>query len=440
MKNEEKVDIHLTNESQDDLSPEALARQNYETALRYINIAEHMKQFEDQDRYYHRAIKYLRLSRPYIQVTPLLLDIRKKKFIARASGKISLYEEACHVRDTAKSPKDYYSAQVIFERIHKYEQNHPIPENRVSPELYARVSKCNDSEQQAEQCRLLAEAKTSAQKRRSLFASICFIAVVIALLIYSRTTSARLAIAGLTSALGDHESSWMFYQSAYNRNGDEKTFEKYMQQRYKAAADKEAEDNDKAAYHDYYVLAKHDYKDSAQRLLSLEQEHISDAEPGEKVTFANNKWLLLDKQGDKALLIKEKAIKNIPFQKKKGEATWEDSYVRSWLNTEYIEKNFLQAESSIIENTVLPVDENPSYGTKNKAETTDRVFLLSASEAAKYEDVLHKTKNCWWLRTPGASEGSMCFMYNDLTIMDYGYDCHTHTLLVKPAVWVSTAK
>ena len=42
-----------------------LAQQNYETALRYINIAEHMNKFEDQDKYYHRAIQYLKKAKPY---------------------------------------------------------------------------------------------------------------------------------------------------------------------------------------------------------------------------------------------------------------------------------------------------------------------------------------------------------------------------------------
>lgn len=52
MRNDEKIDIQLSAENNDDLSAEELAQQNYNTALRYINIAEHMKQFEDQDKYY----------------------------------------------------------------------------------------------------------------------------------------------------------------------------------------------------------------------------------------------------------------------------------------------------------------------------------------------------------------------------------------------------
>ena len=48
MRNDEKIDINLATEgTSENLSEEELAQQNYETALRYINIAEHMNKFED---------------------------------------------------------------------------------------------------------------------------------------------------------------------------------------------------------------------------------------------------------------------------------------------------------------------------------------------------------------------------------------------------------
>lgn len=69
MRNDEKIDINLaTEDTSENLSEEELAQQNYETALRYINIAEHMNKFEDQDKYYHRAIQYLKKAKPYKKV------------------------------------------------------------------------------------------------------------------------------------------------------------------------------------------------------------------------------------------------------------------------------------------------------------------------------------------------------------------------------------
>ena len=88
MRNDEKIDIQLQSETSDEnLTAEELAQQNYDTALRYINIAEHMKQYEDQDKYYHRAIKYLRLARPYIKVRPPAPGAPQKEICGPRGGK-----------------------------------------------------------------------------------------------------------------------------------------------------------------------------------------------------------------------------------------------------------------------------------------------------------------------------------------------------------------
>ena len=82
MRNDEKIDINLTiEETQDNLSEEELAQQDYETALRYINIAEHMNKFEDQGKYYHRAIQYLKKVKPYKDVRPLLRELKIKNHV-----------------------------------------------------------------------------------------------------------------------------------------------------------------------------------------------------------------------------------------------------------------------------------------------------------------------------------------------------------------------
>ena len=88
MRNDEKIDINLTTEeTQDTLSEEELAQQNYETALRYINIAEHMNKFEDQGKYYHRAIQYLKKVRPYKDVRPLIRELKKRSSTRAQKGK-----------------------------------------------------------------------------------------------------------------------------------------------------------------------------------------------------------------------------------------------------------------------------------------------------------------------------------------------------------------
>ena len=69
--------------------------------------------------------------------------------------------------------------------------------------------------------------------------------------------------------------------------------------------------------------------------------------------------------------------------------------------------------------------------------TKDKFFLLSCDEVAKYYDAIHETKTCWWLRTPGAAENSMSFVYKDKTVMDYGYEVTNTNITVKPAMWLN---
>ena len=51
-----------------------------------------MNKFEDQDKYYHRAIQYLKKTRPYMEVRPLMRELKKKKFNVQAEGKLKLYK------------------------------------------------------------------------------------------------------------------------------------------------------------------------------------------------------------------------------------------------------------------------------------------------------------------------------------------------------------
>lgn len=436
MKNDEKIDINLDIDSEGDLSEEEQAQKNYETALRYINIAEHMKQFEDQDKYYHRAIKYLRLSRPYYDVRDMIKELRAKKFAARAEGKITLYEEACKIRDKAKTPSDYYSAQTIFERIHRNELTRQIPENRVTPEVYQKVCQCADSEQQAIRCSELAAAKAAEQKRHSLFVSIAFIAAIAALLLFVRTTSFRNCLGSIYSLTGDDVGAWKAYYYVYERNNDEKAYDNYKMHRYQAALDEASNGDAATAMSDFKALAKLHYKDSEQQLLALEKHEIAKTELGEIVSFADMDWRVLEKKDGKALLVKDNSLADMAFQEGDGNCTWETSSIRIWLNSTFLTENFFHSEIDAIPQTEVITEPNPVYNTSGGNTTNDQVFLLSSQEVTKYHDLLHNTKTCWWLRTPGAAKGSMSFVYKDRTIMDYGYDCTMVKFNIKPAIWV----
>lgn len=438
MRNDEKIDINLTTEeTQDTLSEEELAQQNYETALRYINIAEHMNKFEDQGKYYHRAIQYLKKVRPYKDVRPLIRELKKKKFNTRAEGKIELYKEACHIRDKAKTPNDYYSAQTIFSRIYHYEQTHPLVEKWTEPSVYAEAVKCNDSEEQMKLCEKLADEKASQLKHHSLFVSCTFIVCMLALLFFTRTVSFRQCLAGIYSHTGNYEKTWQNYEIVYMKNKDISTHEKALAYRYKSAKQAMKNGNDDLAYRNYKALAKEDYKDSSSKFLSLEKEHVKNTTIGNKISFAYMDWRVLDKQNGKVLLLKDNSLGSIPFNETSKDVTWASSSVRKWLNEDFLKENFSTFEQDSILETNVKNLPNATYKTPAGEDTKDKLFLLSSEEVEQYKKGIHKTKTCWWLRTPGAAENSMSFVYKDKTIMDYGYEVTNTNITVKPAMWLN---
>ena len=438
MRNDEKIDINLTTEeTQDTLSEEELAQQNYETALRYINIAEHMNKFEDQDKYYHRAIQYLKKTRPYMEVRPLMRELKKKKFNVRAEGKLKLYKEACQIRDKAKTPNDYYSAQTIFSRIYYYEQRHPLVEKWTNPKLYAEANKCSDSKEQLELCEKLAEQKAIELKRHSLFVSCAFIVCILALLFFTRTVSFRQCLAGIYSHTGNYEKTWQNYEIVYMKNKDISAHEKALEYRYKSAKQAYKNGDENTAYNNYNALSKEDYKDSESKFVALEKARVKNTKIGEVIPFAHMDWRVLDKKDGKVLLLKDNALGSTPFDEKGQNVTWESSSVREWLNKDFLQESFTENERNSILETTVKNTPNATYKTPAGNNTKDKFFLLSCDEVAKYYDAIHETKSCWWLRTPGAAENSMSFVYKDKTVMDYGYEVTNTNITVKPAMWLN---
>ena len=475
----DKLDILLEEEvSSEDLTPEEQMQSDLETAERYINIAQHMNQFEDQDTYYSRAIKYTRKVRNYYRhvanddymdevFTTALNKLGYLKFTIRSEGKIQLYEEACAVRDKAKTPSDYYNAQTIFERIHRYELNHKIDERWVSPELFARTQECVDSEQQAEACKKMAEIKARQNKRRSLIASIIIIAGIAAFLSFTRTIHFRYWLGTAEAIIGDHQSAWQAYKYVYDRGRKnlygKDIYKLYIKNRYLAAKDAERIKETGRAIGNYRACADENYKDSEERLLALELDRLRNPEKygaglGMVIPFGNVDWRILDIEDDRVLLFKESAMKKdqVTLQRlffhdsDDDNVTWETSWLRHWLNDNdpsdgdngFLGEQFTPKEQERIIPTKLFRPDNTIYNVSGGNETVDKLFLMTAQEANYYKQMklIPKTKTCWWLRTPGRYPNSMVFVLPSRKIMYFGYDVSTVHFTVKPCMWVDISK
>jgi len=194
------------------------------------------------------------------------------------------------------------------------------------------------------------------------------------------------------------------------------------------------------------------------------------------------KWRVLGVSGDAALVISDVALDSQPYNANWEEVTWGTSGMRSWLNaygpsfnqpgTDFTDKSFKGAafssnERSAILTTDLVTPDNTAYGTEGGDNTTDRVFLLSETEAyytsyglvgaydtkdearrCKASDYAHAMGamrssesgldgNCyWWVRSPGQFVQSAAFVNYDGSVNRDGYRVYGGNIAVRPALTI----
>lgn len=174
-------------------------------------------------------------------------------------------------------------------------------------------------------------------------------------------------------------------------------------------------------------------------------------------------WLVLDRDGDHVLLLSRYGLDAQPYHTSYTSITWENCTLRTWLNKDFINRAFTEAEQAAI--LLTNVDNSSSqcysrWSTNGGNNTQDKVFLLSCAEANKYLNVTRGSRNniksrvaptayiesaktllvtrngdCfWWLRSPGDSQKYVS------TVAGLGFlEDEAATALficVRPALWV----
>ncbi len=165
-------------------------------------------------------------------------------------------------------------------------------------------------------------------------------------------------------------------------------------------------------------------------------------------------WTVLKNRDGQLTAISKYGLMALPFHETQGSITWEDSSLRSWLNTEFYETAFTEQEKSLITAVPLMNTENPYYGTGSSGATEDLVFLLSEKEAEQltpdirigYPTVSGKSSgistddsgHCeWWLRTSGITEGTACRVSKSGDADAIGTRVDSEFLAVRPCIVIS---
>lgn len=181
-------------------------------------------------------------------------------------------------------------------------------------------------------------------------------------------------------------------------------------------------------------------------------------------------WLVLARDGDKALLISRYGLDAQPYNTDYTSVTWETCTLRTWLNGTFYNKAFSSAEQAAILTTDVDNSKNQCYSgwsTNGGKNTQDKVLLLSYAEANKYFGVTYNNssntksrvaptayaiaqgtgKNSssktadgidagWWrLRSPGVSQYDAAYVSTDGSL--YANRVNVGSGSVRPALWVN---
>ncbi len=182
-------------------------------------------------------------------------------------------------------------------------------------------------------------------------------------------------------------------------------------------------------------------------------------------------WLVLARDGNKALLISRYGLDAQPYNEEQTNVTWAECTLRTWLNDTFMNKAFTANEQTGILLTNVYNSSSQGYSgwsTSGGNNTQDKIFLLSYAEAKQYMDVtyddnknmksrvaptayakkqgVHTSGNYktadgdesgwwWWLRSSGRIQSNAALVYFDGSLtyyyVTYGSAC------VRPALWVN---
>ena len=166
-------------------------------------------------------------------------------------------------------------------------------------------------------------------------------------------------------------------------------------------------------------------------------------------------WRVLAVENGRALLITDKLIDAMPYNKENSKVTWETCTLRKWMNSDLISKAFNSSEQAQIATVTNQNPNNPEYGTKGGNATQDRIFALSIDEAKKYfssdsdrkaytTDYAHKKgydqkdrSEWWWLRSPGSFSNYAAHVRSSGFIDQFGLYVHIDKVAVRPAFWLN---
>ena len=177
------------------------------------------------------------------------------------------------------------------------------------------------------------------------------------------------------------------------------------------------------------------------------------------------RWIVLEERDGKRLLFAKDLLDQHRYNTKYGLITWEDCELRTWLNHDFLDTAFTEAEQAAILLTDVDnshAQDDPSFRTTSGNDTQDIMFLISYAEAKKYfpdnesrrsaptdyaisrgvkferaYEIDGRPCGMWWTRSAGNAQWRVSFSYF-WGKLNYTYATKP-VVGVRPMLWADTA-
>lgn len=380
----------------------------YQKLINLMKCFEYMTDFKQKSNFYKQtAMQFRELlnykdSKLYVDLCMQLAKKSKKDY------KKSTYDEAMLMKSKAYSANDYKAASDLFRKIPGYK----------------------DADALAMECDATGSTIMNKKLKKLWTRNIVIVLFVIALIFLPRTAHARYYMANTYMHVGSYPSAI----ERYKKLGAYKDSEERLKESHYLNATKEVENmNYKAAAKEYAAIGN--YKDSERQLVLAQQNLIKSSKLGGKIKIGKYDWIILEVADDKAFLMKNTSINEMPFASEAIETTWENSALREWLNSDFYDNSFSDAEKANVALTEVKNSDNVIYNTSGGNDTSDFIFIFSIQEAKDYSYLFPDFKTNTWLRSPGAYPNTAAFLSENGMVMEYGYIVTSNDFKIRPVMW-----
>ena len=175
-------------------------------------------------------------------------------------------------------------------------------------------------------------------------------------------------------------------------------------------------------------------------------------------------WIILDDNTYNEILISRYILACQPYHNEFIDTTWNESWLRYWLNYVFIKLAFSDREQECLDNFTCVPHNNSLFSTRQGYYSIDRVFILSEWE---YNCYLKERGNClatpyaikdgcwinnednssiyndcalWWLRTMGGYNKRASFIGSFGRVNNYGWHIDNGGTGVRPCILLNKKK